>query len=217
MKKNNFFLNLSATLLLLISITATAHSTVVNVNATSSLTFSPQTVNVFVGDTIKWTRTGGSHTTTCDGQTFTSRPAGALPWNAPLTSVSPTFTYVIQVAGTYNYICEPHAPDMSGVINATVSGIVQLNEIAAGYGISQNYPNPFNPETNIKFSIPVSSFVTLKVYNNTGKEIATLVNEKLASASYEINWNASDLNSGIYFYRIQAGEFIQTRKMMLIK
>lgn len=217
MKKNNLFLNLSSALLLLMFISATAQSTIVNVNATSGLTFSPQTINVFVGDTVKWTRTGGSHTTTCDGQTFTSRPAGALPWNAPLTSGSPTFTYVITVAGTYNYICEPHAPSMSGVINATVSGITQLNEIAISYGISQNYPNPFNPETNIKFSIPVPSFVTLKVYNNTGKEIATLVNEKLGSASYEINWNASGQNSGVYYYRIQAGEFTQTRKMMLIK
>ncbi len=91
------------------------------------------------------------------------------------------------------------------------------NKIPTHFQISQNYPNPFNPTTKIKFEIPKSSFVTLKVYDILGREVAKLVNQGKSAGSYEINFDASELTSGIYFYRIQAGNFAQTRKMMLLK
>ena len=69
----------------------------------------------------------------------------------------------------------------------------------------------------IKYSIPKSSQVTLKIFNTLGEEIATLVNEEKAVGSYEVNWNAANLPSGVYFYRLQAGGFVQTRKMILLK
>jgi len=87
--------------------------------------------------------------------------------------------------------------------------------------LSQNYPNPFNPTTKIKYQIPELSFVTLKVYDVLGSEIITLVNEEKPVGSYEVEFSAIggaiDLSSGIYFYRIKAGDFIQTKKMTLIK
>ncbi|HSP88659.1 MAG TPA: T9SS type A sorting domain-containing protein, partial [Ignavibacteriaceae bacterium] len=85
------------------------------------------------------------------------------------------------------------------------------------YSLSQNFPNPFNPTTNIEFHIPGSGFVSLKVYDVLGREIATLVNEEKPAGSYEVEFNATSLSSGIYFYELKAGNFIQTRKMILIK
>jgi len=85
------------------------------------------------------------------------------------------------------------------------------------YMLFQNYPNPFNPTTNIKYSIPQKSFVTLKVYDILGKEIDALVHEEKQVGSYEINFNATNLSSGIYFYKIQAGDFTDTKKLILIK
>ena len=85
------------------------------------------------------------------------------------------------------------------------------------YSLSQNYPNPFNPATNIQFSIPQQSFVTLKVYDILGKEVATLVNEEKSTGSYNVSFNASNLSSGVYFFSIKARDFSQTRKMVLMK
>ena len=90
----------------------------------------------------------------------------------------------------------------------------------------QNFPNPFNPVTKIKFDIaPLlrgvgearSVFTTLKIYNITGREIQTLVNENLNSGTYEVTFDGSNFSSGVYFYKLQSGDFIDTKKMLLIK
>ncbi|MDZ7623912.1 MAG: T9SS type A sorting domain-containing protein [Ignavibacteriaceae bacterium] len=94
------------------------------------------------------------------------------------------------------------------------------------YTICQNYPNPFNPITKIKYSIPQSpllggdgrgGLVTLKVYDILGREIATLVNEEKPAGEYEVEFNAANLPSGIYFYQLKAGQFTDTKKMVLIR
>jgi len=99
--------------------------------------------------------------------------------------------------------------------------LTAIDNISSGipenYVLSQNYPNPFNPSTNVNISIPQSSFVTVKVYDVLGKEVSTLVNEELMAGSYKFNFNARELASGIYFYRITAGNFIQTKKMILLR
>lgn len=91
------------------------------------------------------------------------------------------------------------------------------NEVPDGYELSQNYPNPFNPSTKISFSLPKSSFVKMVVYDVTGKEAASLVNENLNSGTYEVDFNASKLTSGVYFCRITAGGFTDVKKMILAK
>jgi hypothetical protein len=91
------------------------------------------------------------------------------------------------------------------------------DEIVVSYFLSQNYPNPFNPSTKIKYNIPNRSNVILRIYDILGKEIETLVNEEKSAGLYEINWNASKLSSGVYFYQIKAGEYISTKKMILLK
>ena len=85
------------------------------------------------------------------------------------------------------------------------------------FNLMQNYPNPFNPSTIIQFQVPNSSFVNLKVYDILGREVATLLNEEKTVGSYEINFNAVGLSSGIYFYKLQAGSFVETKKMIFIK
>ncbi len=93
---------------------------------------------------------------------------------------------------------------------------------ATSFTLSQNYPNPFNPSTTIKYSIPavgtsLTKFVQMKVYDILGKEVATLVNENKPAGNYEVNFNASNLSSGVYFYKLQAGNFIQIKKMTVVK
>jgi hypothetical protein len=85
------------------------------------------------------------------------------------------------------------------------------------YTLSQNYPNPFNPVTTIKYTVPHKSFITIKIFNVLGKEITTLVNDEKSPGVYELTWNAGNLPSGVYFYRLQNGSFIDTRKMILMK
>lgn len=85
------------------------------------------------------------------------------------------------------------------------------------YTLNQNYPNPFNPTTTIKYSILKTSFVTLKVYDVLGKEITTLVNKEKQAGNYNIEFNGSDLSSGVYFYKLQAGDFVKSQKMILLK
>jgi hypothetical protein len=83
--------------------------------------------------------------------------------------------------------------------------------------LAQNYPNPFNPATTIKYQIPELNFVTIKVYDVLGNEITTLINEEKQVGNYEVEFNGSGLPSGIYFYRLQAIEFTQVKKMILLK
>jgi hypothetical protein len=102
--------------------------------------------------------------------------------------------------------------------NPAVSKIIVNEEkIPEKYALEQNYPNPFNPVTRIKYSIPKDNFVTLKIYNTLGQEITTLVNEEKQAGTYEISFDATHLASGMYFYSISAGNFNQTKKMMLVK
>jgi hypothetical protein len=85
------------------------------------------------------------------------------------------------------------------------------------FNLQQNYPNPFNPSTTIYFSIPTEEFVNLKVFNALGQEVANLVNEEKPAGSYSVPFDASTLTSGIYFYKISAGSFAETKKMILMK
>ena len=95
------------------------------------------------------------------------------------------------------------------------------NEVKVGiptkFDLSQNYPNPFNPSTNLEFGISDLGFVTLKVYNASGKEVATLVNETKTAGYYTVNFNASNLSSGVYFYSLSVNNFTATKKMLLLK
>lgn len=85
------------------------------------------------------------------------------------------------------------------------------------YTLSQNFPNPFNPSTKINISLPEKSLVSLKIYDLLGKEVAELVNEELSAGKHSVEFNATALPSGMYFYNLKAGTFSETRKMTLLK
>jgi len=102
--------------------------------------------------------------------------------------------------------------------SAKITGIKQVsNEIPSKFELNQNYPNPFNPSTNIKYSVPQSGFVSLKVYNILGQEVATLFAGFQKAGSYDFNFDASKLSSGVYLYRLQSNGFNKTMKMLLLK
>jgi len=94
---------------------------------------------------------------------------------------------------------------------------IEVNVLPTEFSLSQNYPNPFNPSTSIEYTVVSSEYVNLKIYDVLGNEIATLVNEMKDAGKYRVNFNASSLSSGVYFYMIQAGSFNQVRKMMLLR
>ncbi|MCB9499688.1 MAG: T9SS type A sorting domain-containing protein [Erysipelotrichaceae bacterium] len=103
------------------------------------------------------------------------------------------------------------------VFYSTITDVKEEDVIMSEYLLMQNYPNPFNPITTISYSIPRSGFVKLNVYNLLGEEISNLVNEEKMVGSYKVDFNASSLTSGVYFYTLQTDDFVETRKLILLK
>ena len=97
------------------------------------------------------------------------------------------------------------------------SDIVEVDVVPVEFSLNQNYPNPFNPSTKITYTLASKSTVTLKVYDTIGNEVASLVNQEQEAGSYEINFDATSLTSGVYFYKINAGNFVSVKKMLLLK
>ncbi len=137
-------------------------------------------------------------------------------WNVVVSDGSDT----LMVHGSYGNFGD----DFAHIYNSLTltRGVVTSDEIVNGvptnFALEQNYPNPFNPSTNINFALPQASKVSLTVYDMLGRKVATLINgEQLQAANHSVKFDASALASGMYIYRIEAGSFISTRKMMLIK
>jgi glucuronoarabinoxylan endo-1,4-beta-xylanase len=91
------------------------------------------------------------------------------------------------------------------------------NETPLNFNLRQNYPNPFNPTTTISYQLPAVSFVSLKVFNVLGQEVATLVDESRQAGTHKVQWDALGMPSGMYLYRLQAGTFLQTRKLVILR
>jgi hypothetical protein len=108
-------------------------------------------------------------------------------------------------------------PNLRMILNTATGTENNISVIPEKYSLAQNYPNPFNPVTKINFAIPKQGFVTLKVYDILGREIRSLVNEVKPAGNYSVDFNASELSSGVYFYRIESGSFTDIKRMVLIK
>ncbi|NTU49870.1 MAG: T9SS type A sorting domain-containing protein [Desulfobulbaceae bacterium] len=122
------------------------------------------------------------------------------------------YSATIQSGKTYFYRLED--VNLTGQRNVLGTREVKLPE---GYALSQNYPNPFNPSTTINFTLKQDGKTVLEVYNLLGQRVATIVNSELKSGAYSYNWNAAGQTSGVYFYRLASGNFVQTKKMLLVK
>jgi hypothetical protein len=90
-------------------------------------------------------------------------------------------------------------------------------DLPTRFSLNQNYPNPFNPATRISFSLPSKSFTSLKVFDALGREVAVLLSDELPAGTYSEQWNAAGLPSGVYFYRLQTGSFVETKKLVLLR
>ncbi len=99
----------------------------------------------------------------------------------------------------------------------TFIGIQQISSVVKDFSLAQNYPNPFNPVTKINFSIPNNEYVSLRVYDMLGREVSVLVNGQLTAGEYQADFNAVGLSSGMYYYSLRAGEYVDTKKMVLVK
>ncbi|HMR42040.1 MAG TPA: YCF48-related protein [Ignavibacteria bacterium] len=141
---------------------------------------------------------------------------GGLTWGSQ-SGTSGTLRSVIFTDSLTGYA----AGDLGVIIKTTNGGLTAVSdpdEFAPGkYSLKQNYPNPFNPETNISFQLPVQKFVSLKVYNSLGKEIAVLINGNMTAGDHIVSFKGDNLAGGIYYYRFVAGNYTEVRKMILIK
>ncbi len=153
-------------------------------------------------------------------------PSGNLLWEKYYEnhSLSEDFISGVIVNDNYDvYVTGISLGDTTNFDIATIkysqtTGILnQTNFIPSGFYLDQNYPNPFNPSTNLGFGISELGFVTLKIYNSLGVEVAVLVNEKLSPGTYNVQWNASEFSSGVYYFSIRSEGYKETKKMFLIK
>ncbi len=178
-------------------------------------------VNVPTNPTFEWTPVNGAVSYTLQISTFGSfinyvvNQSGITSTSYSVVGLEENKKLFWRVRGaTSNY-----EGLFSKVFNFTTgsSSSVNENENLYTYNLEQNYPNPFNPTTVIKYQLANPGFVTISVYNMLGMEIAKLVNEEKSAGEYEVEFDASNLSSGIYFYRLQAGSFVETKKMLLLK
>ena len=186
MKKSLFFLSI----FLILSVVCSATRHIVQV---SNFQFSPSSMNVFVGDTVRFTWVSGGHTTTCDpgANSGTSLPAGAATWNSPMNNGTTTYDYAVTVSGTYNYVCLPHAPNMAGSFVAQQNLPLKLssfNLVSAGSAVALNWRTASEQNTDhfeIRKSIDGTNFAKIgtipaavnssdeKIYSFTDENVTT--------------------------------------------
>ncbi len=155
------------------------------------------------------------------GNTIYRSTNGAATWTNAFVSGTAVFQDLDFAITGSNTCPSGWAVGNAGVIakmTGTPTGVSTVSsEVPSSFLLKQNYPNPFNPTTNINFSLPQTGLVTLKVYDMSGKEVAVLLNEVKSAGSYIVGFSAANLPSGAYFYRLSSGNFVETKKMMLVK
>lgn len=186
------------------------HSQTLHVVELSGFVFIPNNLTITVGDTVRWMNLGGFHNVVADDNSFTNGPP-----SFNLFVYDNVFTSV----GVNPYSCVTHvAVGMTGVV--TVMNPVSVsdqNVVVNKFELEQNYPNPFNPSTVIRYQTAEKSNVTITVYNSVGRKISTLLNEVKPKGTFTIEFDGSELSSGIYYVRLKADTFTDTKKMILLK
>jgi hypothetical protein len=177
------------------------------------LTWTPNTERDLAGYKIYY-----SH----DSTGFNGTEANEGPSPIPVSAID-TFKVTGLIGGkTYRFAISAidvstNESQLSSVATTVVTGINVAGQIPAEFSLSQNFPNPFNPSTTLHYSLPVRSFVRLEVFNILGERVATLVSGEMPAGIHEVNFDASGLPSGVYFYRLTARSYTATMKMILMK
>lgn len=145
--------------------------------------------------------------------TSTPSAPGSYPWTIPNTPASESLVKITDVSNSELY----DISQSTFIIIQDVTGVLESKDIPISYSLYQNFPNPYNPSATIKYQIPNAGFVVLKVYDVLGNVVATLVNEQNEAGSYQVLFDASALSSGVYIYQISVNDFVDTKKMILMK
>ncbi len=200
-------------------------------NIASSITALNAPTNLSVKDSSKPTLSWTNNSTSAKGFIIERKTSGGNyavidTINANISmfvdsSVTDGIDYFYRIKAFNNFVQSTYSNEVSIIITKIFSG---LNNIVVKFDLLQNYPNPFNPSTIIKYDIPKTSFVSIKIFNLLGKEVATIVNEEKLPGEYSITFNADNisgsgrnLSSGVYFYEISAGSFFEAKKFVLLK
>ena len=162
----------------------------------------------FDGDAVSWSYSGNSELTVfIDGDNVATITTPSDDWSG---SENVTFTATDQTAGSL-----ADSDDATFTVGAV--GVIDWNKIPGSYRLFNNYPNPFNPTSNVEFHLKAAGKVQLIIYNILGEEVATLVNKEMPAGVHQVIMNASNLPSGIYFYKLLVNDFTATKKMVLLK
>jgi hypothetical protein len=156
---------------------------------------------------------------TGDQVTYVWKVNNVVVKSGPDSSYTTTFTDPVNTPESVTVVFSiPSGLKDSTTWNLTIiTAVVERELIPKEFALGQNYPNPFNPSTTIRYELPTRSHVVLKVYNLLGQEVATLVDEKIEAGRYKVVWDAIAHPSGVYYYRLQAGSFTETKKLVLLK
>jgi Glycosyl hydrolase family 59/Secretion system C-terminal sorting domain len=147
-----------------------------------------------------------------------TRAGDQLMWTSSMLTAG-NHVFKLRITGNKNTNSTDRwvAPDRLDIQESNISSVSEIFPIPINFSLDQNYPNPFNPSTLINYHLPLSSHVTLKIYDELGREVRTLVDEVKPAGSYTVKFDASGLSSGIYFCRLQAGSYNETKKLILLK
>lgn len=171
--------------------------------------FMPGRLHINPGDGIEWrNRDNVMHSATSDNGI----------WDSGLLALDQTFTFIFNNEGIYPYHCTPHPYMVDTIVVGTPTGIGDESpSIPSQFELSQNYPNPFNTQTEISYALPNPSHVRIAIYNLLGQKVETLIDQDQAAGEYRVLWDGSGASSGVYFYRLEAGNYAQSRRMVLLK
>jgi len=138
-------------------------------------------------------------------------------WTEINTGLTTTYVFSFAINSTGHIFAGTFGGGVLRSIESTTSVREIAGELPSSFSLSQNYPNPFNPTTTIEYALPRSGDVVLAIYNLRGEEVSRFADGEQPAGYHSVIWNAANVASGIYFYRLQAGDFVQTRKMVLLK
>jgi len=198
------------------ALSQTTHTVIVAPDG--SFAFSPSNLTVKIGDTVRWQWAASNHSTTSDA-------SSAESWDSGVQNSGFVFTRVFNNVGSFPYHCTPHQNfGMTGkIIVEAVSALPEDEAIInRNFQLDQNYPNPFNPTTIIRYSVGSNYdsplHVELGIYSLTGQKVVTLVSENQQAGTYNVQWDATNFASGVYFYTLETSTgFKRSRKLVLLR